>query len=58
MEWGAAYYLSNFNPGHLPRPVGGMKAQHWTVKHDWQIFQRGIAWAQYEKLPKKDDWSL
>lgn len=47
-DWAAAYYNSNFNPGHLPNPVGGLLAQTPMVRHDLRKFLLGIAWAQAE----------
>jgi hypothetical protein len=48
MEWAKAYYNSNYHTGHLPRPGVGMRAQHWTVRHDWYTWLAGMGWAQGE----------
>lgn len=47
MKWGAAYYQSGFNPGHLPRS-GGILALTKREYHDWMLYQYGVAWAQGE----------
>lgn len=47
MGWCAAYYKSNFHPGHLPYP-GGYDNQPKSVIHDLNVYMRGVAWAQGE----------
>lgn len=53
-EWASDYYRSNYHTGHLPRPGVGMRGQHWTVRHDWHVWLRGVAWAQGEIEMQKD----
>lgn len=47
LEWGLEYYLSNRNPGHLPRP-GGLMGQTAAVRHDLRLLMTLIGWARGE----------
>lgn len=53
LEWGIEYYLSNRNPGHLPRP-GGMMGQTAAVRHDLQLLLTLFHWAQGEADADED----
>lgn len=48
MGWCAAYYKSNFHPGHLPFPGGYDNQPAWVI-HDLNIYLRGIAWQMGER---------
>lgn len=53
-EWARDYYLSNYDTGHLPRPGVGMRHQHKTVRHDWFMWKRGLAWTQGQLQERKE----
>lgn len=53
-EWASAYYNSNYDTGHLPRPGAGMLHQHWTVRHDWHTWLMGLGWARGEQAADEE----
>lgn len=54
LEWGIEYYLSNHDPGHLPR-TGGIMGQTTAVRHDLRILTTLLRWAAGEADAEKAD---
>ena len=54
LEWGIEYYMSNHNPGHLPRP-GGIMGQTAAVRHDLHILTTLFRWAAGEADAERAD---
>jgi hypothetical protein len=52
-RWGIHYYLSRYNPGHLPRP-GGVMALTKAEWHDLSLLLHGLAWAQFEESRRRE----
>ena len=54
LEWGIEYYMSNRDPGHLPRP-GGIMGQTAAVRHDLHTLTTLFRWAAGEADAEKAD---
>lgn len=47
-RWGIHYFLSGYDPGHLPRP-GGVMALTNAEYEDLSLLMYGASWQRYEK---------
>lgn len=50
-RWGIHYFLSGYNPGHLPR-AGGVMALTEAEWSDLQLLMVGVAWARSESFER------